>query len=218
MVAREILLQGGDGVERRDPSVQPAAVVSALGASPAPVAAPAGAPGGGRRRRGALVAAPGRGRLAQAVGQVRQLAESGVPVREGRRVRAGGGPALLLMLAVMVLEVGVMRVVLRQGPDLRGEAASEAGADVVGEILEQQSTVVGRGGGDPSLVEEAGVFVDDGGGGRRDGRGPVAEARQGRSGRCQRLRGRAQPGGLLVVKAGQHGRLDLDLLLAVAVL
>lgn len=47
----------------------------------------------------------------------------------------GGRPPLLLMLAVMMLEMRVMRVVLRERPDLRGEAASEAGADMMGKIL-----------------------------------------------------------------------------------
>lgn len=90
-------------------------------------------------------------------------------MREGWGMGAGRRPPLLLMLAVMVLEVRVVRVVLGQRPELRGEAASEAWAHMMGEILKQQSTVISRGGGDPSLVKKTCIFVDDCRRRRRDG-------------------------------------------------
>lgn len=48
----------------------------------------------------------------------------------------------MLMLIVMMLEMGVMRVVLREGSDLGGKATTKARADVMWEILEQQSTII----------------------------------------------------------------------------
>ncbi len=116
---------------------------------------------------------------------------------------------MLLVLAVRVLEVGVRWVVLGDGTDLRGEVAPEAWADVVGEILEQQRAVVGRGGG----VEEADVLVDDGGGGGGDSSRPVVEAGQGGGGAG--LGSCAQSRGLLIVKGRQHGGLQTQLLLAI---
>ncbi len=75
VVVGEGLLQRWDGVERRHAAIQATAVLTALGATPAAVT-PTWAPRSGRRRgRGALVAAPGWGRLAQVVGEMRQLAK-----------------------------------------------------------------------------------------------------------------------------------------------
>ncbi len=116
---------------------------------------------------------------------------------------------MLLVLAVRVLEVGVRRVVLGDGTDLRGEVAPEAWADMVGEILEQQRAVVGRGG----RVEEADVLIDDGGGGGGDSSRPVVEAGQGGGGAG--LGSCAKSRGLLIVKGRQHGGLQTQLLLAV---
>lgn len=170
MIACKIFLQRRDGVQGRYSSVQPSAVIAALGTSPATISTASRAPGRRGCRRGALVAAPWRGGLVKIIRQVRQLVKSSISVCERWGVGAGRRPPLLLMLAVMMLEVRMMRVVLGQRPDLRGEAASEARADMMGEILKQQSTVISRSSGDPSLVKETGIFVDDCRGGGRDGR------------------------------------------------
>lgn len=169
MIACEIFLQRRDGVQGRYSSIQPSAVIAALGTSPATISTTSRAPGRRGCRRGALVAAPWRGGFVKIIRQVRQLVKSSISVCERRGVGTGRRPPLLLMLAVVMLEVRVMRVVLGERPDLRGEAASKARADMMGEILKQQSTVISRSGWDPPLVKETGVFVDDCGGGRCDG-------------------------------------------------
>ena len=48
----------------------------------------------------------------------------------------------MLMLIVMMLKMRVMRVVLREGSNLRGKATTKARADVMWKILKQQSTIV----------------------------------------------------------------------------
>lgn len=80
---------------------------------------------------------------------------------EGRRVGAGRGPSVLLVLVVGMLKVGVWGMVLGDGSNLGREVSPEAWADMVGEILEQEGPVVSRG----SWVKEADILVDDGGGG-----------------------------------------------------
>ncbi|TNN88613.1 hypothetical protein EYF80_000945 [Liparis tanakae] len=123
----------------------PSAIISALRPSPAAATATVAssrAPGGGGAGggRGALVTGrtPRGRRLVQAVGQMRQLAESRIPVRKGRRrVWRGRGAPMLLVLVVGVLEVRVRRgsrVVLGQGrrwSDLGREVSAEPGADMV---------------------------------------------------------------------------------------
>ncbi len=171
MVVREGLLQWRDRVDGGHPAIQPSAIISALRPSPATATttiASSGTPGGGGARggRGALVAGwtPGGRWLVQAVGQMGQLAESRIPMWEGRwRVWRGWGAPMLLVLVVGVLKVWVWWrswVVLGQGrsrSNLRGEVPTKTWADMVREVLEQQRTVVCRGG-----VEEADVLIDDG--------------------------------------------------------
>lgn len=145
MVVREGLLQRRDRVDGGHPAVQSSAIISALRPSPATATttiAPSGTPRGGRARggRGALVAGrtPGGWGLVQAVGQMRQLAESRIPVRKRRwRVWRGWGAPMLLVLVVGVLEVGVWwgsRVVLGQGcrrANLGGEVTTKPWTDMV---------------------------------------------------------------------------------------
>ena len=48
----------------------------------------------------------------------------------------------MLMLIVMMLKMGVMRVVLREGSNLGGKATTKARADVMWKILKQQSAII----------------------------------------------------------------------------
>lgn len=73
---------------------------------------------------------------------MRQLVKSSISMCERWGVGTGRRPPLLLMLAVMVLEMGVMRMVLGERPDLRGEATTKARADMMGKILKQESTII----------------------------------------------------------------------------
>ena len=73
---------------------------------------------------------------------MRQLIKSSISIREWWWVRTCRRPPLLLMLIVMMLKMRVMRVVLREGSNLRGKATTKARADVMWKILKQQSTIV----------------------------------------------------------------------------
>lgn len=107
-----------------------------------------------------------------------QLVKSSISVGERGWMRTGGRPPLLLMLVVVMLKVWVVGVMLRHGSNLWRKATTEAGAHVVREILEQQSTVIGRGGRDASLVKETGILVNDGVRRRGDSRRPITKTRE----------------------------------------
>lgn len=80
---------------------------------------------------------------------MRQLVKS-ISVRERRWMRTGRRPPLLLV--VMMMWRWRRRVVMLRKSHLRREAAPEAGAELVREILEQHSTV--GGGSWDALVKE----------------------------------------------------------------
>lgn len=112
MIACKILLQRRNGVQGRYSSIQPSAVISALGTSPTTISTTSWAPGRRWCRRGTLVAAPRRGGLVKIICQMRQLVKSSISVCERWGMGTGRRPPLLLMLAVMMLEMSMMRMVL----------------------------------------------------------------------------------------------------------
>ena len=59
-------------------------------------------------------------------------------MREWWWVRTCRRPPLLLMLIVMMLKMRVMRVVLREGSNLRGKATTKARSDVVCKVVSLQ--------------------------------------------------------------------------------
>lgn len=88
---------------------------------------------------------------------------------------------------MVMLKVWVVGVMLRHGSDLWRKAASEARAHVVREILEQQSTIICRGGSDPSLVKETCILINYSVRRRGDSSRPIAKTGEGGSGGRQGL-------------------------------